>query len=533
MTDDDFIMRATSDDSELERLRIENQYLRGLLTERAPEQEVFTTPEQRDNARALTQGPTPTELEQHVRLFDTALSWIADYVFICDLQGRITYANRARLHFWQRELKDVLGKTFFELGYPAELAARIHSQIATVIATKEPVHTEAEYTSASGKIGFYDYILVPVFGRDGKVEAVAGSTRDMSDRHQEMAEKEVLLETLRVERERLNSLFVQAPAFIAVLRGPQLIFEMANPPYYQLVGHRKLIGLPVREAFPELAGQSFFDILEDVYRTGRPFVGKQMRILFQDAEDAPIRERYLDFVYQPLIEADGSISGIFAHGVDLTEHRHVEAALRESKELFRTTLHSIGDAVIATNATGNITLMNTVAEKLTGWTFAEAAGRAASDVFRTIDEISREAVSSPIDRVLQKGAAAGLANYTVVLSRDGTEYPVEDSGAPIRDETGNLLGVVLVFRDVTVSRRREQALQQSQARTRLIVEMALDAVIEIGADDRILGWNAQAEQMFGWTRLETIGQLLAETIIPAAYRQAHLVLQRRICDTLS
>ena len=121
-------------------------------------------------------------LGRQTRLFDTALSSIADYVFTCDLEGRITYANRARLLLWGKELPDVMGKTFFELDYPPELAARIHAQIETVISTGQPLRAEAEYTGASGQAGYYDYILVPVFGSDGQVELVTGSTRNITDR---------------------------------------------------------------------------------------------------------------------------------------------------------------------------------------------------------------------------------------------------------------------------------------------------------------------------------------------------------------
>ncbi len=525
------MMRASSDNSELERLRAENRALRDLLAEREALQKAnaVSGPEA-EQARSLFDRHMEA-LEQQVRLFDTALSWIADYVFVCDLQGRITYANHARLHFWHRELSEVLGKNFFDLGYPEELAARIHAQIDTVIATKAPLRAEAEYQSPAGRQGYYDYILVPVFGKDGKVEAVAGSTRDISDRHREQTEKEALLRSLQVERERLTSLFVQAPAFISVTHGPEHIFEMVNPPYYQLVGHRDLIGKPAREAFPEIEGQGFFEILDEVYRTGQPFVGKQMRIFFQEEPGATFRERYLDFVYQPLLEADGSVSGIFAHGVDLTEHQRTEEALRASKELFRITLHSIGDAVIATDIHGDITFMNSVAERLTGWNTAAAVGRNAKQVFRIINEQTREEMSSPITHVLRENRVVELAKNTVLLTRQGHEYPIEDSGAPIQDPEGNLLGVVLVFRDVTENRRREQAVQQSQARTQMVIETALDAVVEISEDDRITGWNAQAEQIFGWSRAEAIGQLLAETILPVTYRQAHLQGMQRYLET--
>ncbi len=201
--------------------------------------------------------------------------------------------------------------------------------------------------------------------------------------------------------------------------------------------------------------------------------------------------------------------------------KRAEQDLRESEELWRITLRSIGDAVISTDATGNVTFMNSVAELLTGWTLAEATGKDSLDVFRIVNEKTRVEVPSPIDRVLREGTVVGLANHTVIVARHGQEYPIEDSGAPIRNEAGDLVGTVLIFRDVTESRRKEQAVQQSQERLRLVVETALDAVVEIGEDDRILEWNAQAEQTFGWSREGAVGQVLAETIIPSRYREAH------------
>jgi PAS domain S-box-containing protein len=120
-----------------------------------------------------------------------------------------------------------------------------------------------------------------------------------------------------------------------------------------------------------------------------------------------------------------------------------------------TTLRSIGDAVIATDASGRITMMNQVAVSLTGWSEADAQGRALVDVFRIVNEHTRETVSSPVDRVLETGGVVGLANHTVLLARDGREIPIDDSGAPIRGEDGVIAGVVLVFRDVTERKASE------------------------------------------------------------------------------
>jgi PAS domain S-box-containing protein len=133
------------------------------------------------------------------------------------------------------------------------------------------------------------------------------------------------------------------------------------------------------------------------------------------------------------------------------------------RERLRTTLISIGDAVVVTDARGRVTLMNPVAQRLTGWG-ADAVERPLEEVFRIVNEGTRAAVESPVARVIRDGAVVGLANHTVLLGRDGKEVPIDDSGAPIRDARGRVVGVVLVFRDVTERRRSERALHEADRR---------------------------------------------------------------------
>ncbi len=133
-----------------------------------------------------------------------------------------------------------------------------------------------------------------------------------------------------IEHPRLASVFMQSPAFICTLRGPEHVFELANPLYYQLVGNREILGKPVREALPEIAGQGFFELLDQVYTTGRPFTGSEVPVRLQRQEDGPLDQRYLNFVYQPLLDAEGAVSGIFVHGIDLTDQVKIAEALREA-----------------------------------------------------------------------------------------------------------------------------------------------------------------------------------------------------------
>lgn len=156
---------------------------------------------------------------------------------------------------------------------------------------------------------------------------------------------------------------------------------------------------------------------------------------------------------------------VWAGRAVLNEIRRREAAAQEAldqKALLATTLFSIGDAVITTNAQCQVTFLNREAERLTGWTLREALDKPVSEVFPITNELTGQPAQNPIAKVLQLGKTVGLANHTILTTKDGRRVPIDDSAAPVRDESGAVHGVVMVFRDVTERRRTEQALQRNQ-----------------------------------------------------------------------
>ncbi|MEM9119876.1 MAG: PAS domain S-box protein [Cyanobacteria bacterium P01_F01_bin.56] len=163
--------------------------------------------------------------------------------------------------------------------------------------------------------------------------------------------------------------------------------------------------------------------------------------------------RWMLDIAAPRILPNGKFAGYIGSCIDITERKRMAQELFREKELAQVTLHSIGDAVITTNAQGQVEYFNPVAEQLTGWTASAAKGRPLMEVFRIVHEVTREPAENPVEQVLRDGCTTELDNHTVLISRQGTEYCIEDSAAPIRDRAGRMIGTVMVFHDVTQSRQ--------------------------------------------------------------------------------
>ncbi len=175
---------------------------------------------------------------------------------------------------------------------------------------------------------------------------------------------------------------------------------------------------------------------------------------------------------------------------EVRHRRRVEEELRRERELLQVTLTSVGDALVTTDTDGRVTFLNRVAERLTGWTAADAAGRDLREVFPIFNEETGEAVENPVASVLRDGRVVSLANHTVLRARGGAERPVADSAAPIRDDAGRLAGVVLVFRDVSAERDAQEALRQRERHLRAVIDATPECVKLVAPDGRLVEMNA-------------------------------------------
>ncbi|MDQ5986911.1 MAG: Adaptive-response sensory-kinase SasA [Syntrophus sp. SKADARSKE-3] len=357
--------------------------------------------------------------------------------------------------------------------------------------------------------GIYRWWLihgVPVSDENGKIIKWYGTCTDINDL--KLAE-----EALR-DRERLFQDVIDgstSPIFLKDFDGK---FITINASLERMLGMSR----------EEIKGKTDYDIapkeVADYWRTHDKKVmetGKAIQV--EELADLPGGHHIFLANKFPLVDVEGQVYGVGAISHDITKRKRAEEALKQSEQRWATTLASIGDAVIATDAEGKVTFMNAVAETLTGWTTEDATGKSVVEVFNIINEYTRQVVESPVTRVLKEGVIVGLANHTILIRKDGTDIPIDDSGAPIRDADGKTLGVVLVFRDITERKQAEEALIQSEERYRRLFEtmqegfFVAEAVLDESgkpSDLRYLVVNQIMERLTGRTREQLVNHTYRE-----------------------
>jgi PAS domain S-box-containing protein len=208
----------------------------------------------------------------------------------------------------------------------------------------------------------------------------------------------------------------------------------------------------------------------------------------------------------PIRDDSGQIVGAAKIVRDITERKRAAEALATQREWFRVTLQSIGDGIVASDPEGRVTFMNPVAERLTGWSSDEARGQPLAEVFHIVNETTRARVNNPAEKVIRTGVVVGLANHTVLIGRDGTEWPIADSAAPILNDEGRILGVVLAFHDVGEQRRAEQQLAEQREWFETTLESIGDGVIATDIRGHVVFMNPVAEHLTGWLLADARGR---------------------------
>jgi len=265
------------------------------------------------------------EIEAARQRSDAVLSSIADAFYLLDRDWRFTYVNDAAEPLLQTTRDKLLGHTLWEM-FPGVIGSPFEGPYREAMATGRVTSAEAYFPPLGT---WFDVHTYPWPG------GLMVHFRDIGARKIAEAEREQLVHALEVERTRLAEVFQRAPSFMVVFRGPRNVYEIVNESYYQLIGHRDVVGKPLLEAIPEIRNQGFDEIINRVRETGEPWVGREAPVTLQRTPGAPMEIRYLDMVFQALTEADGTRSGVIVHGSDITAQvlarREVEHLLGESE----------------------------------------------------------------------------------------------------------------------------------------------------------------------------------------------------------
>lgn len=317
-------------------------------------------------------------------------------------------------------------------------------------------------------------------------------------------------EALRQERERLMQLFKQAPGFITVLSGPTHVFDIANDAYLQLIGRRDVVGLTVREALPRLQGQGFFELLDQVYNTGQAFIGDNVPVSIQTTPDSPAETRYLNFIYQPIRDQQGLVTGIFVEGYDNTASKLAEIKLRQEFERTQAIIENAQDIICAFDEHGHFVSINDKSLVVLGYEPDEMVGRHYAEF------------------VLNDDVEESVAVFANVLRGN----PVVDFENRYRHKNGHIVHVLwsavwapqqdrlfATGKDITERLKAEELLRHAQ---RLDAIGQLTGGMAHDFNNLLTVILGSAEQLASQLPKHTEHHLLAEMILKASTRGAAL-----------
>jgi PAS domain S-box-containing protein len=291
---------------------------------------------------------------------------------------------------------------------------------------------------------------------------------------------------LAAERDQLRALFNHAPALICAQHGPEHVYTFTNPIYSQVLGNRELVGLPIREALPEVAGQGFFELLDGVYQTGEPFLGNEMPIMIDRAGDGVPEQAFFNFVYAPLRDEAGVITGILTHAVEVTAMVHAREQLQRSEDRFRSLVRATSQLVWMTDAAG---LVEDIPEwrAYTGQSVEEVRGYGWLDALHPDDRPRAEAA--------WLNAVAGRSEYEVayrIRNHVGNYEAFIARGTPVLEADGTIREWIGLCVNVEAQRRVE-------AENERIFESSFDVICTIGVDGYIKRLNGSLSRILGYT----------------------------------
>lgn len=335
------------------------------------------------------------------------------------------------------------------------------------------------------KVGGWRHIQVrgvPVHDNNGIIREWVGTLDDVTLQFEAVVERERLLADVESERQRLEQVFQFSPAFMAILRGPNHVFERVNDRYLNLIGGRDVIGQTVRDALPEIEGQGYFELLDQVYNSGVPYVCDEATAVLRNPDGMDVRT--LQFSYQPMFDASGQISGVVVQGVDLTSRRKAETGLASlttqsewQQRLYETLLSNTSDFLYLFDRNSRFTYVNKALLDLWGKTLPDVLNLNFFEL--DYDSELAERLHQQVLEVVASGKSQ--RDETLYTSSQGTRA-YEYIFMPVFGADGCVEAVAGSTRDITARKATEDALRESEQRHRALINASSEVVYRMSAD---------------------------------------------------
>jgi len=442
----------------------------------------ITVRKQAEDKLVITSSELQKALGDINKIMDSSL----DVICAVDEEGYFIQVSAACEAIWGYKADELIGKLMIDFVYPED---REQTQKASgnVMAGNNMINFENRYIRKDGS-------LVPVNWSarwDPKDRIRYGVARDAT-------EKKRSEEALESQRKRYNDLFLQAPSCIGVVRGPNHVYEMANPLYLQLIGKRDIIGKSVREAVPEVVEQGFIEILDEVYKTGNPFSASEMPVTLEE-DNGQFSDVYLNFVCQPYRNNEGNVDGIFFFAINVTEQVLSRKKIEESELRYRSLVEQATDAICITDASMKFLDINPYGLDMFGYNLEEALQLALPDIL-----FADDLAANPI-RLNELKLGKTIRNERRLKRKDGTAVDMAVSTKLMED------GRLIMFgHDITERKKTEEALKESEKRLRQIIDLVPHFIFAKDAKGKFILANEAVARVYGCTVEDLIGKTDAD-----------------------
>jgi len=420
------------------------------------------------------------------------LDFSMDLICSCDEEGRFVWVNKASERILGYKPEELIGKKYSDLIFHEDASNPIDENFDFSSGPHVPIF-EKKFINKNTNIIYLQWSAV----WDDAKKLCYCIGRDIT-------EKKNIEKAFEIERLRFFNLYSQAPSYMGILKGPNHVYELANEQYLQLIGKRDIIGKTVKEVLPELEPQGIFEILDDVYLTGKSFLANEMLIKFDRYGNGKLQEVYLNFIYQANRDADNNIDGVLVFGNDVTEQVLSRKKIEESEKMYKDLIYKLPVATYSCDAEGQIVLYNKAAAELWG-----REPKLGKDLWSNSWSIYDDKKKQPSALNLCSLATAlkegdPILNKEIIIERpNGDKRNVLPYPVPFYNTEGDITGAVIVLSDITEMKLAQKELRKSEKKYRYLFDnnpmpmWIIDLV-----SFRFLDVNKMAILQYGYSREE-------------------------------